>query len=203
MKQEERTELTREKIITAAMKEFGAKGYIGASLNTVCEAGISKGLLYHNFENKDAVYLACVKRCFNELTSYLKQQQIGVDMQKYMSARLSFFSSHEAEAHLFFEAILQPPASLQVPIQDLKKDFDTYNRELYLQILSTITLRSGVTKEDALDYFSLVQNMFNGYFSSPACRETSLAERMVTHEESLEKLLDNILYGVAERRLEV
>lgn len=36
------------------MQEFGSKGYRGASLNTICEAGIPKGLLYHNFKNKDA-----------------------------------------------------------------------------------------------------------------------------------------------------
>ena len=95
MKQEKKTELTKEKIINAAIEEFGTKGYSGASLNAICNTGISKGLLYHNFENKDAIYLACVKRCFRELTDYLKQQDIGADFQKYMSARICYFSEHK------------------------------------------------------------------------------------------------------------
>jgi TetR/AcrR family transcriptional regulator len=57
MKKEMKTELTKEKILSAAMKEFGAKGYEGASLNHICETGIAKGLLYHNYENKDALFL--------------------------------------------------------------------------------------------------------------------------------------------------
>lgn len=199
MKQEKRTELTKEKIIMAATKEFGTNGYNGASLNAICDAGISKGLLYHNYENKDAVYLACVKRCFETITAYLKNQQIGTNIQKYMSARLSFFRSHEAEAHLFFEALLQPPALLREQIADIKKEFDNYNQNLYLQILSTVTLRSDVTQEDALSYFSLIQNMFNGYFSSNTREEVSFTDYITAHEEGLSKLIDYMLYGIAER----
>ena len=65
MKKEEKTELTKERILTAAMEEFGEKGYAAAALNNICAAGIPKGLLYHNYENKDALYLACVKRSFS------------------------------------------------------------------------------------------------------------------------------------------
>lgn len=197
MKREERTEITKEKIIAAATKEFGLKGYNGASLNAICDAGISKGLLYHNFENKDAVYLACLSRCFETLTDYLENSSIGNDMQKYMSARLSFFSSHEAEAHLFFEALLQPPAVLRTEINQIKKKFDEYNKNLYLQILSTVKLRADVTNEDALVYLALIQNMFNGYFSSNA--SASFPDFVTAHENSLSKLLEYLLYGIADR----
>lgn len=200
MKQEKKTELTKEKIINAAIEEFGTKGYSGASLNAICNTGISKGLLYHNFENKDAIYLACVKRCFRELTDYLKQQDIGADFQKYMSARICYFSEHKENAHIFFEAVLQPPSHLQKQIAELKIDFDMLNKELYQKILLTVTLRSGVTEQEALSYFTLMQTMFNGYFSSPAYRELSFSDRMIAHEENLSKLLDFMLYGIAEGR---
>ena len=43
MKREEKNALSRQRILDAAMEEFSAKGYAGASLNTVCgEKGISK-----------------------------------------------------------------------------------------------------------------------------------------------------------------
>lgn len=45
MKQEEKTRLTRERIINAGIKEFGSKGYAGASINSVSDSGIAKGLL--------------------------------------------------------------------------------------------------------------------------------------------------------------
>lgn len=201
MKQEKRTEITKEKIIQAAILEFGTNGYQGASLRAVCEAGIPKGLLYHNFENKDAIYLACIKRCFEDFITYLEEQNIGNDMQKYMSARLSFFRRYEEKARLFFEAIVQPPILLRVQINGIKTVFDTYNQELYLQILATITLRADITKEDALAYFSLMQNMFNGYFSSNARGDTPFSEYVIAHEEGLAKLLDYMLYGIAEKEM--
>lgn len=199
MKQEMKTELTKEKIIKAAIIEFGTKGYSGASLNAICNSGISKGLIYHNYKNKDAIYLACVKHCFFDLTDYLKQQDIGANFQKYMSARLCYFNEHKKEAHIFFEAVLQPPIPLQIEITELRTEFDMLNLELYKKILSSVSLRSGVTKKEALSYFTLMQTMFNGYFSSPAYRDLPLSERMIAHEENLSKLLEFMLYGIAER----
>ena len=50
MKQEEKTERTKNRTIEAAIKEFGKKGYASATIGTICSKyGIAKGLLYHNF----------------------------------------------------------------------------------------------------------------------------------------------------------
>ena len=201
MKKEIKTELTKEKILTAAMEEFGTKGYAGSSLNNICNAGISKGLLYHNYENKDALYLACVDRCFRELTEYLKKAEIGADLSSYAQARLLFFREHEHQARLFFETILQPPVSLKKEICVLREDFDQFNQALYREMLDSIILRPDVTKDDAMQYFTLMQDMFNGYFSSPALCGLSFSDAITVHEEILSKLLDFMLYGIAERRL--
>ncbi|MSS10667.1 MULTISPECIES: TetR/AcrR family transcriptional regulator [Clostridia] len=199
MKKEEKTERTKQKILTAAMEEFGANGYAGASLNNICSAGIPKGLLYHNFKNKDAIYLACVGQCFSTLTEYLKASDIGNDFQKYMDARLRFFQEHEQETRLFFETIFQPPEALRDQIADLRQEFDQLNSGLYQKILDSFKLRQGVTHEEAMTYFSMMQDMFNGYFSSPACRDMSFSDRMNSHETNLTKLLDFMLYGIVER----
>ena len=74
MKQEEKSALSREKILDAAMEEFARRGYAGASLNTVWEEKhISKGMIYHHFKDKDELYLLCVRRCFDALTDYLRE----------------------------------------------------------------------------------------------------------------------------------
>ena len=46
VRQEEKTELTRERILQAAMQEFGTNGYVATKVNTICgKYGIPKGLL--------------------------------------------------------------------------------------------------------------------------------------------------------------
>lgn len=199
MKKEEKTGLTRERILAAAMEEFGEKGYAAASLNNICAAGIPKGLLYHNYENKDALYLACVERSVSILMNRLQEKGKDVGLQEYMDARLHFFRENEKEAHLFFETLLQPPAALSGQIRELKREFDEWNRSLYQRLLSRIALREGVTQEDAMEYFTLMQTMFNGYFSSPACSGMPFSDIVKAHETKLSVFLDYMLYGMAER----
>lgn len=199
MKKEEKTEITRERIMAAAMQEFGVKGYFAASLNAICGAGIPKGLLYHNFKNKDALYLACIEKSFSALTAYLKEQNIKSDLRQYMNARLRFFQENEYATRLFFEAILQPPAQLKKEIKDLQNDFKAFNLALCKKILSSLTLREGISEADALEYFSLMQDMFNGYFSSPVYNNLPLSDIVSAHEVNLSKFLDFMLYGMAER----
>ena len=72
MKREEKNQQTRRRIMDSALAEFAANGYGGSSVNTICAAqGISKGIVYHYFESKDELYLACVEECFQCLTAHL------------------------------------------------------------------------------------------------------------------------------------
>lgn len=199
MKKEEKTELTKKKILFAAMEEFGSKGYRGASLNAICESGIPKGLLYHNFKNKDALYLACVRLCFQALTKCLKEAEIGNNLEKYMRVRMQFFKEHRLEAGIFFDAVLQPPEGLEEEIRGLKEEFDGLSRGLYREILDSIQLREGITYEEAMMYFIMLQEMFNSSFSR---QNTSLSHKMELHERDLPRLLDFMLYGIARRKNE-
>lgn len=56
---ERRREMTRRHLLDAAAAEFAAKGFHGASLDAVAKAaGFTKGAVYSNFENKEALFLA-------------------------------------------------------------------------------------------------------------------------------------------------
>ncbi|MFQ9872721.1 MAG: TetR/AcrR family transcriptional regulator [Oscillospiraceae bacterium] len=202
MKKEEKTELTRRRILNAAMQEFGSRGYAGATLNAICkENNIAKGLLYHNFAGKDELYLECVSSCFSQLTGYLQTQEIGEDLHQYLKIRMRFFSEHPLCARLFFEAVLQPPAALAGKIKQLKATFDCLNRRIYQGALRAMTLRQGVSEADAMEYYEIIQEMFNGYFSSPAYPGKDLQTIMEEHERRLAQMLDFMLYGIVERGL--
>ena len=200
MKQEEKTELTKERILQAAIEEFGTNGYTASTLNAICNKhDISKGLLYHNCSGKDDLYLACVSRCFFNVTEYMKNQDIQNDLEKYMRARFQCFSKDPRCAGIFFEAILQPPSDLSAQIRELRKDFDLFNRKIYRKALSEIKLRDGVTETDAIEYYEIMQEMFNCYFSSPAYAGKDFKILIADHEEKLSKMLNLMLYGIAER----
>lgn len=200
MKREEKTELTKERIIQASLQEFGLHGYESTTLNSICNNHkISKGLLYHNFKGKDELYLICVERCFSDVTAYLQKQEILSDLHQYLELRFQYFEKHPLYARIFFEALLQPPKNLYCEIKQAKEAFESFNRCIYRTALSKLTLRAGITEEDALKYYELMQEMFNSYFSSPAYYEKDLNLTIIEHENALTKILDFILYGIAER----
>ena len=182
------------------MEEFGANGYAGATLNNICKTGIAKGLLYHNFSSKNELYLLCINRSMTKLTAYLQQQNLDSDLATYMKARLCFFQNHPFEARLFFEAMLQPPPVLKNQIAEQREEIDAFNLDLYKKAIAKVSLRPGITEKDAVAYFRFFQDMFNGYFSSPACRDMSLLEKITVHENNLSKLFEYMIYGIAEKR---
>lgn len=198
MKKSEKTEITISKIIEAAMNEFGKNGYVGGSVNSICNSGINKGLLYHNFSGKKELYIICLKRSCEQFMKYLEKQNATVSLEKYMVARMDFFNEYPNESHIFFEALLSPPPLLTEDINDALSEFITLNERLYNQTLSSIILRDGISKEDALSYFHLMQTMLNGYFSSPAFHNMTLQKKVEIHEMIVPKLLDYMMYGIAK-----
>ena len=198
MKQSEKTQLTISKILEAATEEFGTNGYAGGAVNNICKHGINKGLVYHNFRDKDELYLACLKKSCETLVALVEKDHCTPDLLQYMNTRMYFFQTYPREAHIFFEAILQPQEALWDRIQEILRPFEEINEKIYRSAVSSITLRDGITEEDAIGYFRQMQRMFNGYFSSPAYRHTALDEQIREHETNLPRLLDFMLYGISK-----
>ena len=62
-KAEARTQAQRERILAAARTCFVKSGFHAASMSTIAEtAGMSPGLIYRYFENKNAIILAIIER---------------------------------------------------------------------------------------------------------------------------------------------
>lgn len=202
MKKAEKTELTVSKILEAATKEFGANGYAGGTVNNICKRGINKGLIYHNFKDKDDLYLACLDNSCKKFVMFIEESGCASDQLQYMNVRMRFFKEYPDEAHIFFEAILQPQENLRGRIQAILQPFEEINEKIYRSVVSFVTLRDGITEEDAIEYFRQMQRMFNGYFSSSAYRHMALDEQIQKHEMSLPKLLNFMLYGIAKGSME-
>lgn len=67
MKQEEKTLLAKNKILTAASEVFAQKGYDAATMQDITEkCGLSKGAIYHHFKSKEEIMQALGDRMFFE-----------------------------------------------------------------------------------------------------------------------------------------
>ena len=197
MKRDEKNQQTRRRTLDRALSEFSEKGYGGSSVNTICAVqGISKGIVYHYFENKDQLYLSCVEECFQRLTAHLSaalqaeepgpvEEQLG----RYFTARMDFFQENPVYQPIFCEAVISPPGRLLEQIQACRKDFDAL-------IISTLE-RADITVEDVVDLFRQFQDFINAQTQST---DVPAGERFARRDAQCRRLLKVLLYGVTERR---
>lgn len=195
MKKEEKTRLTKEKILAAATDEFGKNGYRGGTVNAVCSTGINKGLIYHNYKDKDDLYLACVQRMLEDfVASVEKKMEQGAS---YADARKQFFQENESAARLFLEVMVNPPEELEESIQKLKKPLDDLNHRELTRILTAKKLRPGVTREMAYRWCEALQNVYNLGFRTTLQGNENFFEELSRHEQGAARFIDLMLYGIA------
>lgn len=203
MKREEKNALSRQRILEAAVQEFSEKGYAGASLNTVCaEKGISKGIIYHYFKDKDELYLACVQLCFDTLTLYLKEHSDGFQgsleekLRAYFDRRLHFFVEHPRLLGIFADAALSPPTSLRTEIAACRAEFDAFSISVLTEFLCCEPIRKSLTisviAEDLRSYIDYFNMKFADSFGTTVPPEAILRK----HEERCYRQLNLLLYGV-------
>ncbi|MGC9520500.1 MAG: TetR/AcrR family transcriptional regulator [Anaerolineae bacterium] len=72
MKNHQRREKTRERILRAAATLFARRGYEATGVAELCRrAGVSKGAFYYHFDSKQAVFLALAESWLDDLNSSL------------------------------------------------------------------------------------------------------------------------------------
>lgn len=198
MKREEKNQQTRRRIMDSALTEFSKQGYGASSVNAICAAeGVSKGIIYHYFSNKDELFLACVDECFCLLTEYLEKKMevvkgnVEEQMEEYFTARTAFFMENPIYQRIFCEAVIAPPSHLRAVVGERKKAFDILNIQILERLLAPVVLRSQISKEEVIETFRQFQDFINARYQ---------VEEFEAHEENCRKALNILLYGVIERR---
>ena len=102
-------ERRREKILHAAMAEFGRRGYSGGSLNVIArEAGVAKGSLFQYFEDKFDFFAHVTEQAslsvYAAMTPYLDGQRSAASFHEHfialVDAWMAFMAEHPLERGL-------------------------------------------------------------------------------------------------------
>ena len=202
MKREEKNLISRQKILENATREFARQGYGLSSVNTICNTGdISKGILYHYFTDKDELYLACLRNCFDRLTATLEEcaadakGEADACLGRYFDARLAFFEENPQLLPLFREAVVSPPTHLQEAIGEIKAGFDVLNISVLTALLEKLPLQPGVTVDEVVEVFRMYQDFINARCRMDGCGSEECKRR----EQVCKRSLHILLYGVVER----
>lgn len=203
MKQEAKSQLARQRIIDAAMREFAVRGYAGASLNAACaENGISKGIVYHHFKDKDELYLLCVERCFGAMTAYLKEASADASgtteqrLRRYFDGRLGFFAQNPLYLGIFVDALFQAPEPISQEVARRRRELDGFNLELLTSLLEGRHLRGGLSPQLIAEDFKMYIDFFNVSFHNALHQGDPPEQVLGEHEDRCHRQIDILLHGV-------
>jgi len=71
MKQSEKTEITKKKILAAAETEFAEKGFAAAKVDDIAKkSGVNKQLIYAHYTSKDNLYSTVLSIVYGRLAEY-------------------------------------------------------------------------------------------------------------------------------------
>ena len=199
VKQEEKSRKSKAHILEYAFAEFAAKGYLGASVNTICAAGkISKGLLYHYYADKDALYLACVETCFQELTAALSAELKAetVTPDQYFDTRLAFFAQHPLHQRLFCDTVVNPPRHLLRELAACRVFFDELNETMLTAILEKEKLAKGISIQDAIAQLRVFEDCVSTYLKNAGLEQ----QQVDKHNQLCRQTFQTMLYGLIARK---
>ena len=105
---------TNERILVAAEKHFGIRGFNGARLSDIArQAGITRPSLLYHFESKETLYDAVVERSFDRLLSIF-QGAVGETstfestVVNLTQAYIDFSDAHPAVSMLILKELTAP-----------------------------------------------------------------------------------------------
>jgi len=100
-----RGEQTRQRLLDAAERVFGARGYHAASIVDITrEAGVAMGTFYIYFPDKKAVFDECVRHLNRRLRAHLREATAGVAggrLEVERAALLAFFAFVQEHRDLY------------------------------------------------------------------------------------------------------
>jgi AcrR family transcriptional regulator len=81
---------TRERILSAAIREFAAEGYSGARVEAICKRGrANPRMIYHYFGDKDGLYVTVLEHVLGELRR--EELKLEVDHVAPLTGMLQLF----------------------------------------------------------------------------------------------------------------
>lgn len=157
MTREEKNEISRQRILIAAIEEFGQNDYSLASTNSICKNhNISKGLMFHHFKNKDEIFLSCISKCINELVLYIKNNysltcdNLETNLENYFLIRQQFFQSNPYYSQIFNNTNINTPKHLIEIINNLKLQLKELNTDILKGILSNQSLKNEISEDEII-----------------------------------------------------
>jgi len=166
-----------QKLFAAALEEFTQKPYEEASLNTILKnAGVSKGVFYYHFADKQALYLYLLQKATKEKWAFIARQRQNSTVQAAtlfeqfrLQARFGVqFARQYPLYHKLGRMLAKEAGSpiYEVAKQQLQPGGEQQLAQLVADALAKGELRPGYTQNFLVKLLSLLFSGFDEVFGA-------------------------------------
>ncbi|MCB9480538.1 MAG: TetR/AcrR family transcriptional regulator [Desulfobacteraceae bacterium] len=142
----------KEKIIAVSTNEFAAKGYRGASINSIVKKlKIAKGSIFSYFGDKEGLFLHIFKFAVEKVKDYLrdvrentKDQNIFERLKKILQAGVDFTDRHPNIYRVYIRMLLNSDIPLR---EDMQKSIREYAHEFLCELLYDAKEKNEIRKD--------------------------------------------------------
>lgn len=179
----------QDRIINAAIKEFAEKGYERASTNEIVkEAGISKGLLFHYFQNKKQLFLFLFDYCYETIAAEfykkinLKETDFFARMREAIIIKMELLNTYPEIFKFIQEVFMDDSAEIKVEFDQKKTELTHINIEKVYDGIDFSKFRDDV---DVQKIFKII----NWTFEKMSDEELYKAKHTPNHEIDYQKIM--------------
>jgi AcrR family transcriptional regulator len=183
----EQTLRTRRIILDRARHLFATKGYAATGTEEIIsELGITRGALYHQFNDKLGVFKAVIAEAYSEITDYIRIQiQLLDDNWKQLVVGCQAFLEIAQQEELRRLVFIEAPAVLAA---DTLAEFDQYGFGLLHESIQIAVNEGKLSTIDAEGFAHLVNGSLNELAAWVA--QSNDPKRLKTAQQLVETLLN-------------
>ncbi len=177
-----------ELILSAAQKEFVAKGYSGASIQAIADrAGLPKANIHYYFKKKSMLYVAVLDQILQLWNDYFDEIHVDDDpavaLDRYIRQKVELSYSHPLSSRLFAMEIIQGAPHLK---DYLRSEMRPWVRDK-LKIIETWVAEGKMNDVDPVHLIFLIWSSTQHYADFE-----SQVLTIMNHAEYEREMVDNI-----------
>ncbi len=157
----------KELILEAALKLFAQNSYHNTTINLIAkEAGVSKGLMYNYFKNKEELVRVLLIDSFNEHLVFIKrfgEIRDKKDFARFIDMIYAIIRAGKEHMRFYFSIIMQPDV-MKIIEQEIMKTFEPYIK--IIMDYYTIRGKENPMKE-AMFFSAAMDGITIGYLNMP------------------------------------
>ncbi|NMC12710.1 MAG: TetR/AcrR family transcriptional regulator [Chloroflexi bacterium] len=195
-------EAKQDEILNAALKEFSFYGYDLASTNRiVAEAGISKGVLFKYFNNKESLFLFLIKKYLYEFNELSQVKRDYNDLFDYFIAKNNA-EDDICDVHPKFrwcfialnKILNKPDHPVHKKALEYYYSYVDINIDMVMSKLDENRLRDGITPADVREVIVFLINGFRAMTHKDPERTPAETEKLHQVEKLLISVARNGIY---------